>query len=328
MPNADVLHLSATNFSDLELNLSRCRSVIDFENLLSLINPILRNQQLAAQERRALIKLRQQAYDKKRKQKLQTVPSDPDLTSQIRSDTTKIPKEKPMMNVTAIHKSPAATPTFIDGFCAALKKIDGEKFAKSMPTFFVSSSMLMVSVYFLWQQSLEVYRGSEFANPITAAAGGIAMIVGFAAHYASRRTALALMACMYAGSFEAYLMVSGTVHGEATKLASSVAPELALLQTKASAALQKYQRYQSRHGDQRHEMYQNNWYEKNHVAPALAQSEAAFLALEKKRNEISRQQQKQSGPQWIKILYRLGLVLLCMIFAHRFFRVVFGAEAG
>ena len=117
MPNADVLHLSATNFSDLELNLHRCRSVIDFENLLSLINPILRNQQLAAQERRALIKLRQQAYDKKRKQKLQTIPSDPDLTPQIRSeiqtdldliwsdksDTTKTPEEKPMMNVTAIH---------------------------------------------------------------------------------------------------------------------------------------------------------------------------------------------------------------------------------
>lgn len=40
------------------------------------------------------------------------------------------------------------------------------------------------------------------------------MIVGFAAYHSISRSWLALFLCIYAGAYEAYLMVSGTFNNE------------------------------------------------------------------------------------------------------------------
>ncbi len=253
-------------FPDLEIklekHLGRVRNATDLERLIRSMRPLFKDARYSPDELLKLKKLRQRAYDRKRNPKLQIVRSvEPmetnpriqmaqplkasDRKHQILKST--VPKKsvsaKPsldpgvIMSATITQQTPmpeSQNEGFSNGVIKAIASINGEHFIKTAPkllAWFIAASVVS---FFLWQQSLALYETAGFTNAIYSAAGGILMIVGFAAYHSLTRSWLALFFCVYSGAYEGYLMVSGTIHNEAKTQSSAIQnnPELIFLTEK------------------------------------------------------------------------------------------------
>ena len=210
--------------------------------------------------------------------------------------------------------------TFWTGAQKALESIDGEKFVKALPGFLLLFMATAAVVGFLWLQSLELYKSSGFSQPELASAGGLLMVIGFAVYRSVTRSKLALLLCLYAGGYETYFMVSGTVQDEKTSQIVGIenSPDLMFLREKADKIRGSYISAKSRYEDPASKVYQNEWFKTKYLDPAWKENEEAqtqFLA----KKEILQEQGKSLSVTWLKVLYRIGLVLLCMIFIHILF---------
>jgi hypothetical protein len=297
------------DFSNLEQRLERyletIKSLPDLENMLHILNPLPKAPQYNEEQKAKLKRFRQRAYDRKRHAKF---PNLEEATSHSQA----------LLQPEAISRKP--TQTFIEGIVRTMLSIDGERFIKTVPKSLAWLIASLLSAYFVWQQSLALYRSAGFDNAIYAAAGGIFMIVGFAAYHSITRSWLALLFCLYAGAYEAYLMVSGTVKDEQEtqfhQANSDV--ELGFLAEKANKERARYHELKQRYDEPESKVYKNEWFLKHHLNPAWdANSKAHEEFTVKKAAIIS-----ATGTEhvtWLKIFYRLGLVFLCMMLVHRFF---------
>ena len=116
-------------------------------------------------------------------------------------------------------------------------------------------------------------------------------------------------------------MVSGTVHDEAVSHTMSVEKniELTFLGEKAEKARATYQAHKARYEDPTSDMHNNSWFKSKYLDPAWTVNEAAqqgFLAKKSVLESVG----TSALITWLKVLYRLGLVFLCMILAHGFVR--------
>jgi hypothetical protein len=172
----------------------------------------------------------------------------------------------------------------------------------------------------LWQQSLALYQSAGFINPLSSAAGGILMIVGFAAYHSITRSWLALVFCLYALAYEGYLMVSGTFNDDKQIAATAVQndPELIFLQEKADKERTRYQELKQRYDDPESKVFKNDWFSKTHLTPAWEANTQAHAELIAKRTALITASNNEHVT-WLKIFYRLGLVFLCMMLVHRLF---------
>lgn len=146
------------------------------------------------------------------------------------------------------------------------------------------------------------------------------MIIGFAAYHSITRSWLALFFCLYAGAFEGYLMISGTIHNDAH--AQSIAiqndPEFVLLQEKADKERTHYHELKQRYDNPESKVFHNEWFSKNHLNPAWEISAKVQQELVAKKAAIMAASSAEHVT-WLKIFYRLGLVFLCMMLVHHFF---------
>jgi len=202
----------------------------------------------------------------------------------------------------------------------AIASINGEHFIKTAPkllAWFLAASTVS---FFLWQQSLALYESAGFANAIYSAAGGILMIVGFAAYHSITRSWLALFFCLYSGAYEGYLMVSGTLHDENRAQAVLIEnhPELIFLSEKADKERTRYHELKHRYDNPESKVFHNEWFLKNHLNPAWQANTKAHEELIAKKASIATASDTKHVA-WLKIFYRLGLVFLCMMLVHRFF---------
>lgn len=149
------------------------------------------------------------------------------------------------------------------------------------------------------------------------------MVVGFAAYYSLTKSWLALFFCLYAVSYEGYLMISGTIHDEKQIVLSSVqnSPELSFLSENASKEHERYLELKKRYDDPESRVFKNEWFLKHHVDPAWKGSLSAHHEFVNKKATLVAEGNAEHIT-WLKILYRLGLVFLCMLFVHRFFAVM------
>ena len=319
----------------LDERLDLAKEITDLERLIRSVNDLVKDSRYSSDERNFLRRFRQRAYDRKRNIK----PTQDDLepifeiepVEPIKTNLTNIQEEKPEMSLQSVEITPPppkviSSPVvpkvdFWSGVQSAFEKIDGERFVQALPSVLGLLIPTLSVIGFLWFQSVELYKSSGFSNPEFAAAGGLLMIVGFAAYYSIRRTKLALLLCLYAGTYEVYFMASGTVQDEKVVASSKLMedPELILLKEKAEKTHEAYQALKARYEDVGSSVHNNSWFKTKHLDPAWEKNEQAQKDFITKRNQLGGKE-SSAHVTWLKIFYRLGLVFLCMVLVHAFVR--------
>lgn len=316
----------------LEERLDLANEFPDLERLIRSVNDLVKDSRYSPDERNFLKRFRQRAYDRKRNIKsiqddlepiFELDPVEPTKPNLINNQ-----EEKPMpvqtVELTSVQKEVTPLPMkkdFWSGVESAFEKIDGERFVQALPSVLGLLIPTVSVICFLWFQSVELYKSSGFLNPEFAAAGGLLMIVGFAAYYSVRRTKLALLLCLYAGSYEIYFMASGTIQDEKV-VANGIAdknPELVFLGEKAEKARDAYVLLKTRFEDPNSGVYKNGWFKTKHLEPAwhlIEQAQKEYIA----KRSVLEKREVSTHITWLKILYRLGLVFLCMVLVHAFVR--------
>lgn len=322
----DLENLDFPNLKkNLELRMASFRTLPDLEQLIKLMKPLLKNERFTEDEQNDLRRLRQRAYDRRRKSKFEKINSAPSKTKIQKVQTTKsVERSEPSLFAT-IHSSKISTDRlpaeiFGQGLEKAISNIDGESLLKLAPKLLAWFASSAVVSFFLWQQSLSLYETSGFLNARQAATGGVLMIVGFAAYHSISRSWLALFFCLYAISYEGYLMVFGTIHDDKQTAVVAVQsnPELIFLQEKADKERSRYHDLKNRYDDPESKVFHNEWFLKNHINPSWEASTKAHEQYAAKKSNLDESSHNKSITL-LKILYRLGLVFLCMLLVHQLF---------
>jgi hypothetical protein len=143
---------------------------------------------------------------------------------------------------------------------------------------------------------------------------------GLTADYDFLDSFLALFFCIYAGAYEGYLMISGTVQNDSQIQIQNIQtnPDLIFLKEKAAKSLAYYHELKDRYDNPTSKVYKNDWFLKTHLNPAWQESVADHKEYIAKESSLSIDMHSQYIT-WLNILYRLGLVFLCMMLVHRFF---------
>lgn len=313
------------SFPDLETrfekHLEQVRSLTDLDSLIRSIKPLFQDQRYSADELTRLKRLRQRAYDRRRNPKFQTPESVKPL--EPKPKMAHLPKTEPSLpsgaNMSSVLKIESAKGTFADGALRS-EGTNNAYWLKVLPPLIPWFAAATLVSFFLWQQSLALYESAGFINPTYSAAGGILMIIGFAAYHSITRSWLALFFCVYAGAYEGYLMISGTVNDEsrieATALQNNA--EIVFLKEQATKERDRYQELKQRFDNPESKVYKNDWFLKNHLNPAWQANENAHGALMAKEAALAIGLDSKHVTL-LKIFYRLGLVFLCMMLVHRFF---------
>lgn len=291
-------------FPDLEKHLEKrlrsVRSLPDLEQLIKMMNPFLKDERLSSEEQNAIKRLRQRAYDRKRHAKFQI----PKAIAQSNRSKSQEP------NLEEAQKQNAQKHLAIDPV------IQAKKIIKPLAWF---AATAIVS-FFVWHQSIGLYHSAGFVSTTYAAAGGILMLVGFAACHSIMRSWLALLLCIYAGAYEGYLMISGTIADDKQIHVAAVNDdaELIFLQERMEKEKAHYQELKSRYENPESKVFKNDWFVKTYLNPAWDASTTAFEAYSAKKSSLM-ESVSDKHVTWLKILYRLGLVFLCMLLVHGFF---------
>ena len=316
--------LGAKNLSipDLETRfekqLNLAKSIPDLDRLVRSLRPLLKKDLYGPDEQARLRRLRQRLYDRRRHPKFQETQPVKSIPKPISE------KGSSMPNISLITQKPVVvTDNFAHGALRALTRINGEKFVTTAPRLIMWFSSAALVSYFLWQQSLPLYESIGFKNSTWTAAGGILMIIGFAAYHSITRSMLALLLCLYASGYETYLMISGTITDENQMKIQIIQtnPDLDILKEKASRSVGHYKELKARYENPESKVFKNEWFLKTHLNPAWEESLADNNELLAKKAALGATI-GSNHVTWLKISYRLGLVLLCMILVHRFFAVV------
>ena len=332
--------------SRLEQSLNLSQTLPDLEQLIGSVNDLMRQKHYSLEEKDCLKRIRQRAYDRKRKAsdaqapgnslkqpnifesslpvvKIQDLESKPiPIIAQPNEEISMLTESRPLN----VQNSPVPSPQmsgFRAGFLSAMNKIDGERFARALPGATIILGATALVGWFIWQQSVSIYQSIGFDHPELIAAGALMMVVGFAAYHSISRSTLALLLCIYAGCYETYLMTSGTFQDEAVTQALRLdsAPELVFLREKAEKARSTYLTLKSRYEDTSGDMYRNSWFKKTYLDPAWQENESKTQQF---LDEKKKQENKTTNVHiaWLKVLYRLGLVFLCMLLVHRTMRLI------
>lgn len=309
------------SFPDLETRFEKqidlAKSIPDLDRLIRSIRPLFKNDHYSSAEIAGLKKLRQRAYDRRRHPKFQT--------TELSKPLTETGETMPIAVSEKISISQPKIENFTQGALRAITSINGEHVVRTAPKLLIWFASTALVSFFLWQQSLALYETAGFTDSVWASAGGILMIVGFAAYHSITRSKLALLLCLYASSYEAYLMISGTVENEHQIQIQTIQTntDLVFLKEKAAKSLAHYHELKERYDNPETKVFKNDWFVKTHLNPAWQESLADHKELVAKEAVLAGQT-SSSHITWLKILYRLGLVFLCMMLVHQFFAVLVG----
>lgn len=338
-------------FSDgvrhLKVQIEQAQTLTDLENLIKHLTDLLKQGSLSSDQKQNLKSLRQKGYDRRAKiRKRAAVELDHHQVSEQRPELDKnevsdsksetlacenksnkfsknidhniggSAKMQIAKSPTTIHSVKNKTPW--DGVKKVILSIDGEKLARKLPSIVALTTMAIAIGGLLWHQSVKLYQASGFSSPGLIAAGGILMVLGFSALHAAYRTKLALLLCFYAGGYEAYFIISGTVAYEAAINHNEYLEETSYswLNEQVSRLKNDYEKYKTRYEDQSSKNYQNGWYKKNFLDPAWKK----YSESQKDLSKIMKSAETAAvidHTGWLKIFYRLGLVSLLMLITHR-----------
>lgn len=282
---------------------------VQVEQILDEINQSSKTYPNDTEEKKLIKRLRQRAYDRKRVL-LQT-----DRNPQSFLPTKEEPKEttKIATNVTTRVTHPRS---FREGIYAGLQQIDGEKLILALPKVLLLILATSLVVGLFWMQSVQLYEASGFEEAKLIAAGGLFMVAGFAAFRACSNSWLAILLCFYAGAYETYFVVSGTLSDEKQSQEQRISedPSFVFLKEQSEKQYTDYLLAKNRYNDPNSKVYKNEWFKKKYLDPAWNQYQQAQNALSQQVQGIAKETFHHTT--WLKVLYRLGLVILVMILVH------------
>lgn len=180
----------------------------------------------------------------------------------------------------------------------------------------------LTSLTFVYMQSVPLYASSGFTNPELCAFGALLMIVGFSLIHAINKSKLALLFCLYASAYEVTLIVKGTVANEITISTDAVSqnPQVIFMKENVVRAQQSYNQSKEKYNDVAGTVYQNSWFKKTQLDPAFEKYSLAQKDLDTKSQALS-SRDNNGTTGFLKIMFRLGLIFLCMISIHNLIKV-------
>ena len=143
------------------------------------------------------------------------------------------------------------------------------------------------------------------------------MAIGFAALHAHKPGILTFLLCAYILSYEGYFVISGTITNDskADEREMQSNPSYIFHKKQHDKTSKAYDRLRKRYDDPEDKMYENSWFKEKYVQPAWEKYQKATRELQENRSA----QVMFGHDSLLKILYRIGLVLLSMILVHRLF---------
>lgn len=306
----------------LESDLIRIQTLPDLEALIRSVNDLVKEKNYGSDEVSYLKRIRQRAYDRRRNFKPSPEMQKPLFSTFIKEEIpmlqpvyeTAVPAEK--VGAQPVPQSVKRAPERVAQTSAHW--FSSAKWLDVLPGFVVLVVSTVLTCFLVWLQSIELYLSSGFSHPGLTAAGAILMVGGFAAYHSVSRSWLALLLCLYVGGYEAFFMVSGTVQDEHVSVRTHIDsdPELDLLREKAERSKVAYTALKERLNNSSSDVHGNEWFQRKYVDPAWvihSKDQEAFVA----KRQALESKSSANHVTWLKILYRLGLVFLCMVLVHR-----------
>lgn len=300
----------------LEKRLSVAKNEFDFLKLISDINGILKDRNLNQKNKIDLRNFRQKVYDRKKKcqeeEKIEPLHKDNlknDFNLESRID------QEPSRSSSLGKNLPNSSKSF--------KNLDPYFIFQKLPPLFVFLICACVTTWFVWKQSVPLYKAVGFSDPKFCALGAIMMIVGFASIYTMTKSKFVLLLCLYASTYEVVLIVNGTIKHDAMQIQNNSEnnSQLLWLQEQVTHSEQVYQTAKSQFEDPNSKAFQSTWYKEKYVNPAWEKYSADQNKLFQKHEELNSESKNVRSDSMLKILFRLGLVFLCMVSIHNLLKL-------
>ena len=229
---ASRLHQDQT-FSDLKLDLEKklmtVRSDLDISDLLSEVNRILQMSELSSRNIAELKNFRQKIYDRKKKPQALVHDNPNEITQERFKNVYKASEYN--FSPEGLSTQPGVQMSISEQILSYLKGIDLESVINKLPAFILFAGCAVVTMWFVWIQSIPLYQSIGFSDPKWVAFGALLMIAGFSLIHAVTRSKIVLLLCLYASSYEVILIVNGTMKNESVVAQSQIEqnPEVVFL---------------------------------------------------------------------------------------------------
>ena len=321
---ASRLHQDQT-FSDLKLDLEKklmtVRSDLDISDLLSEVNRILQMSELSSRNIAELKNFRQKIYDRKKKPQALVHDNPNEITQERFKNVYKASEYN--FSPEGLSTQPGVQMSISDQILSSLKGIALESVINKLPAFILFAGCAVVTMWFVWIQSIPLYQSIGFSDPKWVAFGALLMIAGFSLIHAVTRSKIVLLLCLYASSYEVILIVNGTMKNESVVAQSQIEqnPEVVFLKQQAEHSNQSYQTVKAQYENPSSKVFQNNWYKDKFVDVAWQKYSTDQKLLSEKIEKLGSVDSSWDRVGMLKILYRLGLVFLCMISIHHFLKL-------
>ena len=304
-------------FSDLKSSLENAliyaRSLPEIEVVLSSLNLALQEGWLTAEYKSELRRIRQRTYDRRKTIR----PADP-LELPRTEGQYLVKNIAPIVKVEDFLGQSGEKFSFTAGVLKGLRSIDGEYLVRQLPVFLLFGVCISLTTALLWLQSVSLYQSSGFSDPKLVAFGAVLMMIGFAVIHGVTKSKVALLLCLYVSSYEVFFIISGTFKDESTVQVRKVEnePQLLWLKEKIARAAEVYQGGKKNYEDPTSKVYRNSWYKEKHLDPIWQEYSSAQENFTAKKAELLAHSSDVNSVGILKILYRLGLVFLCMMSVH------------
>ena len=296
----------------LRQTLLSAKEITDVDNWLAKVNGEIRKGELPKHGISELKKLRQRGYDKKRKMPITAIEELPESKGQADSKA----MEGSSKSVEVID-SPTKTPISVSQR-SQNQENDKPDLIRNLLAILFSGLVVVGSSFLFWMQSIDLYTALGFATPKLASIGGLLISLSFAAYFGITRSKIALVCCIYSISYEGFLVVSGTETDEKIRKTELITTDPIVLSqlAKVEFSQKNYNEAIERYSNPKDRVFKNQWYRSKFVKPRLDALSEATIKLEAMRNEF-KSTQKYDHRTYLKISYRLGILICLMVFAHQ-----------
>ena len=216
-----------------------------------------------------------------------------------------------------IHTDICEENDFFSDFFDQISSLDGRCFAINFPPAALMAALAFLACQFVVAQTLPLYESLSFPNAKMAASGAIALAVGFAGLSALTRSRLAKLFVAVMICYEALLVFVGTKVNQRDITFEALRANPTYIQAQESYGLSRsdYELKKRRFEDRNSGVYQNQWFKNKHLDLAFAKFTAASEKLSLLKNNLHNNKLDDQLQLWLKILYRLSAVVLCMMLA-------------
>lgn len=316
---------------DFEKRLLIAKNESEFITLIFDVNNVLKTHEFDQKEKSDLRNFRQKIYDRKKKfQENQTIKSQNININKSDYNPTVVslrPEENASrsdQNLLKNHQDFVRIENSDQDFRKANEKnkiLDFLFLSKNIFSILMFGICTFLTGWFVWKQSIPLYEAVGFPDPKFCALGAILMIVGFATIYSLTKSKIVLLLCIYASVYEIILIANGTLTHDSIQMQKNLESniELSWLKEKAQHSEQSYQEIKSKFDDPTSKVFQNAWFKEKYLTPAWEGYSSDKNKVLLKLNQLNAQS-KSNKDSFLKILFRLGLVFLCMVSVHNFFK--------